>query len=164
MWFIILGFLCIFSNEVSSIDDELPCNFIDSINISAGVLHFNQSILYNGMIFPEEQYAKVNYILTDGTKPTIVEPYFRGCPCKIRPCIRLCCPFGSSVDLTDSKITCSGHKSERSFSDGMRSFSSKIIDENNQSEELDLYQHFAFIDRICKLHFVADDFLLTNVL
>lgn len=158
MWFILIAILCINLNLASLIGDELPCDFVDSINISAGEVHANQSITFNGLLYAQHQYAKVNYILKDGTKPVIVEPYVRGCPCNFRPCMRLCCPFGTFVDAMtpEGRVECSDVETAWSLR-------SEIIDENNQSKALDLTQHFGFVDRICKLHFYADESKLTNV-
>lgn len=156
MWSMLIGFFCISVNEAFLIDRQLPCDFVDSIDISTGIPYTNKSIIFNGMIFPEDQYAKVNYVLKNGTKPIIVEPYVRGCPCNIRPCVRLCCPFGTFVKImtSDGKFECSEH-------DSAWSFGVDVIDKNNQTEIFE--QHFGFVDRICKLHFYADVFKITNV-
>lgn len=160
MWTsMLVGFLCIISvNLAFLIDPELPCDFVDSIDISTGIPHSNKSIIFNGMIFPEDQYAKVNYVLKDGTKPIIVEPYVRGCPCNIRPCIRLCCPFGTFAKIMtpEGSVECSEHETAWSFG-------FDVIDENNQTKIPDPKHHFGFVDRICKLHYYADAFKITNV-
>lgn len=156
IWRILIGIFCINSNEAFFIDRELPCQFVDSIDISAGVYHPNNSITFRGMLFPEHEYAKVNYILNDGIRPVIVEPYVRGCPCNIKPCIRLCCPFGYTSP--EGSLKCI-HNETNTWS----TLHSDIIRENNQSKVLDLSQNFGFVERICKLHYYADDFKIQNV-
>lgn len=158
LWLILTAFLCTSLSVASLIGHKLPCHFVDSLNISAGVSQFNNSIEFNGMVFPENQYAEVNYVLKDG-KPVIVQPtYVRGCPCNIKPCIRLCCPFGTFVKTItpEGSVDCSDH-------DTTWSVHSDIILADNQSTALDLDQHFGFVDRICKLHFYADEFKITHV-
>lgn len=151
--------LCLmFFNEASFVGRNLPCNFIDSIDISSGSLQLNKSILFNGMEFSEDNYAEVNYILRNGTTPIIVKPYVRGCPCNKKSCIRLCCPFGSLVvNVTfNGEFTCSENES-------VTNITGEILLENNQTEILDLPQNFNFIERACKSHFYAVEFQISYV-
>lgn len=151
---LILFLDCVFINGRS-----LPCNFIDSIDISGGNLQSNRSIFFNEIEFSEENYAEVNYILRNGTTSTIVKPYFRGCPCNIKTCIRLCCPFGSfAFNLTSNgEFTCSKNETAKNIK------SQILYENNNRTEILNLPKHFSFIDRACKRHFFADFFQITNV-
>lgn len=74
-----------------SIDgSKLPCFFFDSINITDGVHQSNNSILFDGIDFPSNQYAILDYIIDNG-KRKATKSYFRGCLCRIKPCYRLCC-------------------------------------------------------------------------
>lgn len=140
---------------------ELPCDFFDSIDISAGIHHLNKSITFNGIEYLEQNYAEINYMLNDGNKPIIVKPYARGCSCNIRPCIRLCCPYGSILDTLKfsdgtQKIECRKHAAGWNLK-------SEIIYGNNETTVLKLDQHFAFVDRLCQNHFYAGDFKVTDV-
>lgn len=158
--FLLIGLLCfVLPKQISLVEFNLPCNFIDSINITDGILQSNKSILFNGILFPKDQYAKVNYNKRNGNSAiTIVEPYIRGCPCNIKECIRLCCPFGSFVDSMtfNGEFTCNKNEAAKNIK-------SEILLDNNQTIILDLPQHFSFIDRACKRHFYADDFQITQV-
>lgn len=68
---------------------ELPCHYYDSINITNGIWHQNNSVSFDNTEFPHDQYAEVNYTLDGAKKDT--DPHFRGCLCNIKPCLRLCC-------------------------------------------------------------------------
>lgn len=63
---------------------ELPCRFVDSIDISEGALQLNQSIIFDGVEFTPADYAKVDH---DSINET--EPHTRGCLCNRKPCIRV---------------------------------------------------------------------------
>lgn len=155
IWF----FCCVFINEEFFVSAKVPCNFIDSVNISGGILQFDKSILFDGMIFPVDQYAEVNYILRNGKTPINVKPHIRGCPCSFKACIRLCCPFGSFATnyTSNAEFLCSKNETAKTIK-------RKIFHENNnQSEILDLSKHFSFVDRACKRYYFAHDFQITNV-
>lgn len=144
-------------NDGLLLDHSLPCDFRDSVNISTGMIYSNKSIIFKGIEFAENQYAKVNYIWENGSY-SIVEPYYRGCPCNEKPCVRLCCPYGSFVfDKThDGEFQCREDEAARRIE-------SEIIKENNQTEIISFDQHFGLLDRNCSKHFYADDFQITHV-
>lgn len=157
--FILLALLCcVFYTEASLRRLNLPCHFIDSIDISSGILQSNKSILFNGMEFPEDQYAEVNYVLRNGSKPIVVKPYFRGCPCHIKTCIQLCCPYGSFEESVQENgdIICRKYEAAKNIQ-------SKILFENNRTEIVNLEQQFTFIDRLCKRQYFASEFQITDV-
>lgn len=161
-WLILLQLLCIGWSQ--AFFDELPCNFLDSIDISNGVLQANNSIIYSGIEYQVENYGEINYILNDDMKPIIVKPYFRGCPCQIKSCIRLCCPHGSFVDTIEyiidqqqQNIKCRNHSAATNFI-------AEILHETNKSKTLNLDQHFTYLNRICKNHFFAEEFNITEVI
>lgn len=89
MWLIIviIGLVPINFGDASSVDRELPCHFLDSINITDGALQSDHSIIFGDIKFTENQYSRIDYILDNGTNPITVEPYLRGCLCNIKPCI-----------------------------------------------------------------------------
>lgn len=138
---------------------QLPCHFYDSVNITDGVTHSNGSITFNGTEFSINHYAKIVYTMENGKKPIKVKPYIRGCLCNIRPCIRLCCPHGSFVDemSTNQSIKC--HENEAA-----KTIPIQIIDENNQTNIVNLNEHFAKIERICNRFTIAKNFKVHNVI
>lgn len=142
---------------------ELPCNFLDSIDISNGIMQANNSIIYSGIEYQVKNYGKIDYILNGDQKPITVKPYFRGCPCQIKSCIRLCCPYGSFVDTIEfikdqqqQNINCRNHSAARNIM-------AEIWHESNRSKTLNLDEHFTYVNRICKTHYFADEFNITEV-
>ncbi|XP_031623657.1 G-protein coupled receptor Mth2-like [Contarinia nasturtii] len=86
---IIITFIIV--NEANSIVcSKLPCYFFDSINITDGIHKSDRSILFDGINFPYDQYAVLNYIIDNGERKK-AESHFRGCLCNIKECFRLCC-------------------------------------------------------------------------
>lgn len=69
-------------NEASP-NQTLPCDFLDSYNITDGIRHENGSISFEGVDYPSDLYAAVNYQVVLGRNKSF-EPYVRGCLCKIR--------------------------------------------------------------------------------
>lgn len=74
------------SNAVLS-TQKLPCAFLDSTNITAGLRHENGSISFDGVEYPSNLYAEVDYVIEtneNGSKNVQVEHHIRGCLCEIR--------------------------------------------------------------------------------
>lgn len=114
IWIIIC--IVVFSTNSTN----LPCHFYDSINITDGIRQQNNQILYDGIVFPSNQYAIVNYTEDDGMK-NITEPHLRGCFCNIKqPCHRFCC---SNHQMVDGVI------------DARKNLENKCNEELNQLEE-----------------------------
>lgn len=143
---------------------ELPCNFLDSIDISNGILQSNNSIIHGDIEYQEKNYGEIDYMFNDAMQPITVKPYYRGCPCQIKSCIRLCCPHGSFVDTIEfikdqqqQNINCRNHSAARNFM-------AEILHESNKSKALNLDEHFTYVNRICKTHYYADEFNITKVI
>lgn len=135
----------------SDIFSELPCHFHDSINITDGTLQSNNSLTFNGIDFPENQYAEVNYILENEDDYVEVQPHIRGCLCNRKPCIRLCCPFGSITQNKNEHGNCYPHEAAKNLE-------AQILDENNELKNVRFDQHFSFVDKIpCQQAYVVDD-------
>lgn len=132
---------------------DLPCDFLDSIDINGGEYLSNRTFVYKDMEFPIGQYAKINYTIDNGIERTSVAPYMRGCLCNRRPCIRLCCPFGY-IQVTSRQ--CQPNEAANSI---------KIIADQNQTAEMQKYiDQFVYIHGYpCKrLHFNTD-YIITTV-
>jgi hypothetical protein len=80
------------------LQDFEPCDYIDTINITAGHLDQNGNYHYKGNVFKKEWFAVYDYEYVNVTKRVDVKPHIRGCICKIKPCIRLCCFDPKSSD------------------------------------------------------------------
>lgn len=116
--------------SVVSMSTELPCHFLDSINITNGILQSNKSIVFGGMVYPEGQYAEIDYILNEAGENETVKLHRRGCLCRLKPCIRICCTFLNCPIRTNKS------------SEG---YESLILDENNNSKLVRLDRQFGII-------------------
>ncbi|XP_017001753.3 probable G-protein coupled receptor Mth-like 3 [Drosophila takahashii] len=74
------------------------CDFYDTVNISSAKVLSNGSYEYDGLLIPAEltgMYTTMH--LPDGSKKD-VPSHRRGCVCKLRPCIRFCCPHNHKAN------------------------------------------------------------------
>lgn len=140
------------------IGEMLPCHFLDSIDITDGTLQPDNSVLFNGIEFPKGHYATVNHI-SEGKERVFEEPHMRGCPCFDRPCLRLCCPYGQFVESMEyeEETICREDKLAKNFQ-------AHVTNEQNRSDIISLHQHFGFVHRICKTHYMLDNYTITNVI
>lgn len=135
--------------------DQLPCKYLDSINITDGIRHADDSIEFNGMIFTQDQYARIDYILENGMTHKIVQPYVRGCICRMKSCVRLCCPYGSFYQ----NRTCHRYNNER-----VQRLETAVLDEHKQTKSIILDHHFAYVnDRSCHQRYIADEYQMIYV-
>lgn len=135
---------------------ELPCRYLDSVNITDGIRYSNGSIVSNGVTFHEHQYAEVNFIVENADEKVTVDPHIRGCLCSIKSCARLCCPYGSYMMFSKGKPKCAPHEAAKQLE-------KEVLHEDNSTKLLKLDQHFAFINHMPCEHFFYDDFNLTHV-
>lgn len=153
---VVMLFVLMLQNWMGSVfaNGVLPCDFRDSINITDGKRGSNDTIEFNKLLFYREQYAEINYkfnIKTQLTESTA--PYLRGCPCKIKPCIRLCCPFGTVYN----KRNCTTHEASGDLV-------YEIIDSNKKTKLIHLNEEFSFVyPRLSGKHYTAGDFKITHV-
>lgn len=140
----------------SCANEELPCHFFDSKNITSGTRRWDDSILHDGIIYPKYQYATVDYVL-EKSKNIAVQPYIRGCTCNITPCLRLCCPIGTIHKRENGTMVCRDH-------DAARNFEGKVLHENNETKVLTLDDHFAYVEgHPCKKMYFEDDYQIKHV-
>ncbi|XP_058464529.1 G-protein coupled receptor Mth2-like isoform X3 [Malaya genurostris] len=71
---------------------HLPCDFLDSINITDGVLSRDGSITHDGIRYEAVNFAMVNYSYDASGKKIDAPDYIRGCVCQVKSCVWLCCP------------------------------------------------------------------------
>uniref|UniRef100_A0A182MTR6 Methuselah N-terminal domain-containing protein n=1 Tax=Anopheles culicifacies TaxID=139723 RepID=A0A182MTR6_9DIPT len=70
---------------------SLPCDYIDSLNITDGERLPNGDIRHNGVIYNKTYYREIDYEYEDFATKKYVPKYLRGCLCAVRICVRLCC-------------------------------------------------------------------------
>lgn len=147
VWLIII----INSVQIESAGRELPCNFMDSINITDGTTQHNKSIIFNGITFSEHQYAYVHETKSNQTYP-------RGCLCDMKPCLRLCCPYGSIFERSANGMSsCRNHEAAAQFEN-------EIYAEDPNAKNLLVNHHFGYVDdRPCKDLYSISEYKITKV-
>lgn len=139
IWIII--FMRIFSANCIN----LPCHFYDSINITNGIRQQNNRIVFEGVEFPSNQYAVVDYTEDDGMR-NVTKPHLRGCFCNIkRICYRLCCSNGEITLNDDAKKILTHKCNEELFQ-----LENEVFDESSISITLILGPNIVYFDnKIC---------------
>lgn len=159
---ILIGLISLEWSDATAPAVELPCEFHDSINITNGDVKQSDTLIFDRIKFPKGQYAEVNYTLVNGSERLAARPHFRGCPCNVKACIRLCCPLGSFVDntklISGQRIPCIDHPAARDYQ-------REVFDRNNQSQVVKLDDHFAYtIHTRRKNFYTQQDFQIMNVM
>ncbi|XP_055326296.1 G-protein coupled receptor Mth2-like [Sitodiplosis mosellana] len=153
MWLTFGLFGLLFSSIITIVHGS-PCDFVDSININDGELQSNNSIVFNGIEYPPNQYFSHTVNHTDGSEGVGL----RGCICNIRKCIRLCCPHGSfTISMKKEEVKCEQNEKARNLQ-------TEVRDENGQTKIQNLDQHFGYVDRICNWYYTPEpeDFVITH--
>lgn len=158
MWTIAIAMCILFTidgSHTSSIAPILPCNFYDSINITDGQYGPDGVIVYDGLTYTPNQYAKVNYIWENGKTKIMAHEHIRGCICNIKKCIRTCCPYGK-VWNSDVK-QCESHEFTKDYNH-------LILNEMNEIEEVALNEHFSLVnDRPCEAFYEVENYTILHV-
>ncbi|XP_016946731.1 probable G-protein coupled receptor Mth-like 3 [Drosophila biarmipes] len=70
------------------------CDFFGTVDISSGQKYPNGSYLYDGLLIPADLVGEYNFKLSsNGSK----SKHMRGCVCRLKPCIRFCCPHNHKM-------------------------------------------------------------------
>ncbi|XP_037905125.1 G-protein coupled receptor Mth2-like isoform X2 [Hermetia illucens] len=80
---------------------DQPCNYHESVNITGGKRLSDGSITFEGVNYPLKYIGTWDIKYINLTLPVDAEPHFRGCICKIKTCIRMCCE-GSKAFSNDT--------------------------------------------------------------
>lgn len=143
-WLLMIGFGLLYVNGIDShsVTYDLPCHFLDSINITAGVRQTNGSILYDGILFANGQYSSINYTLEYGQKHIPADSHIRGCLCTHnRTCLRFC-HEAANTDLEH-----------------------EILNAHNRTEMVKLHKQFTIIDNHpCEEMYIADEYQIKHVI
>jgi hypothetical protein len=81
-----------------------PCHFLDTINITAGVKDSSGKYYHDGVTYELGTFAEYNFILEEGVNRVTVDSHIRGCICKYKPCIRVCCRGNQSSFCVKTSI------------------------------------------------------------
>lgn len=145
--------------SVSNASNELPCHELDSVDITDGLRQQDESIMFDNNVYPQDQYATVDYILVNGEKQFDDYVHIRGCACKNKPCIRLCCPKGTYRENNNGTKECVPHHEAQNFY-------AEVLDKYNDKPEIEsLESIFAFVDGYpCKLMNPIENYEITHVM
>lgn len=145
--------------------EDLPCEFQDSINITNDYMQFD-TIKFDNITFHRKHYAKIDYNIVDGAK-TSSPPYFRGCPCFIKTCIQLCCPYGKvnvPKEKTINRLFSPGEYFFCDKNDNAENLDINIMDENNETSTVKLHEQFFFvIPSLYRMSYSSVDFHMKEV-
>lgn len=166
---LIIGILLTFLNFSDAFyinnNNVLPCDFQDSINITNGHVQSDGAIVFDGTTYSKEQFATINYLQTYENKRINVEPHLRGCPCNVRPCIRLCCPLGSFVDLSRLKRGTILQQIPCYDNEAAKNYESEIINQNNHTKTIKLIENFSYVILQSPIKFYKiKNYRITNVM
>lgn len=151
---IVIGLTAVDCRDSLPIRHKLPCDYLDSINITGGALQTDHSIIFNETKFTDDLYGYVNYVYENGTERLPVEWHIRGCLCKIKPCIRLCCQYGMIHErLPDSTKRCR-------YNAAALQFERELSAEDNDVKERLIDHDFGYVDgRPCERMYQADGYI-----
>lgn len=141
--FVTIEFICLNRSDALHVNKVLPCDFQDSINITGGTNETNGSIKFNNIIFSKDEYAKIDYFLISESVRVLTPSYLRGCPCKVRSCIRLCCSLGKIWDRNSSKKI--GEVFPCRNDEAAKRLRSEILDENKEIKVVKLNEIFSYV-------------------
>lgn len=131
------------------LNNQLPCDFLDSINITDGIHRNDQSITFNNITFTRDQYGYVNENGTDRSYP-------RGCICNLKQCVRLCCSYGEIL-TSDPQKRCQPHYKATDFED-------EVLTDDETTKNQFKNKRFSYVhDRPCIQVISADDYRITKV-
>lgn len=130
---------------------NLPCHYFDSINITDGVHQPDGAVIFDGIKFPPNQYAIVDYREDDGVRNSI-EPHLRGCFCNLKSCYRLCC----ANQLIDGVLT----NIDEKCNEELFELENEVNDLSGMFNLALAPSHYFvnFNNQICKQFYVPDDY------
>lgn len=136
----------------SALSMEYSCDFMDSINITGGKLNdIDRSIVYQNRTFTSNQYSWFDFKIIDGSTREAAPNHLRGCPCKIKPCVRLLCPPGFEGFMC------------RNYT-GFVDYTVNVLKGSNRTENVKIFEHFGYVyDRPCEKFLKKSRWNLTEV-
>ncbi|XP_017071690.1 probable G-protein coupled receptor Mth-like 2 [Drosophila eugracilis] len=70
----------------------IGCDFVDTVNITESTKLSNGSYIYEDLLIPDDLTGEYDFILMANGLKEKVDSHIRGCVCKLKTCIRFCCP------------------------------------------------------------------------
>lgn len=119
-------------------EGHYPCAFIDTTNITGSYAMgstMNGSYVHNWTVIPRELVAAYDFVIENGIRLP-AKRHLRACICRLRPCVRFCCPGGQFYDL--EKRRCSADDAK------VPDYSRMSVELHNGTQlELELATHFS---------------------
>ncbi|XP_039492151.1 probable G-protein coupled receptor Mth-like 11 isoform X1 [Drosophila santomea] len=81
--------------------DISDCDFFDTVDLTHSFKFANGSYRYEDLVIPARLTGEYDYRILDGGTREEVSRHVRGCICKLRPCIRLCCHHKKLMSITE---------------------------------------------------------------
>ncbi|XP_055317784.1 G-protein coupled receptor Mth2-like [Sitodiplosis mosellana] len=147
-WRIFCLLVIVINTTVSKRYDKLPCEFLESVNITGGKFQADDSIIFENIAYTK--YAYLTHVLENGTTSRKTNSYLRGCIPENRPFIRLLCPFGTTGE------DCPSYQNVRNLKHAV-----KFDGQNKQNLTLDHYFGFLF-DQPCPDLFDERDYQILH--
>lgn len=151
------------SNALFAANKVLPCDFQDSINITDGTRELDGSIKFNNISFARDQYAEINYFQISETVRIFSPSYYRGCPCNVKTCIRLCCSLGKIWDRNSSRKM--GELFPCRTDEMAKRLVNEIIDGNRDAKMVELNKQFSYVIPVMpRNYYVMKTYQITQVI
>ncbi|XP_026847314.1 probable G-protein coupled receptor Mth-like 8 [Drosophila persimilis] len=121
-----------------------PCAFIDTANIT-GSFGTDGSYVHNWTVIPRNLVAAYDFVIENGIRVPAAK-HLRGCVCKLKPCVRFCCPEGEIYDL--ERRQCLTPSIDHQPPPGQTHFEVQML--NGSLQELELRSRFSiYVDTPC---------------
>lgn len=92
---------CVVASSIHHEEGHYPCAFIDTTNITGSYAMgstMNDSYIHNWTVIPRELVAAYDFIIQNGIRLP-AKRHLRACMCRLKSCVRFCCPSGQFYDL-----------------------------------------------------------------
>ncbi|KAH8369636.1 hypothetical protein KR093_000405 [Drosophila rubida] len=105
---------------------EEACPFVDTVNISGSYSTATDSSLHgayvhNWTVVPRELVTLYDFVIENGQRVPAA-PHLRACLCRLRPCVRFCCPAGQLYQLQSRRCLDPDHTHQQQQQQQLASF------------------------------------------
>lgn len=83
-----------------NVESQYDCDFFSTVNITDGKHNLDGSVTYYGITYSKEDIKEYNHIYLNQYNRIDAYKHIRGCICKYKICINLCCDYGESINVT----------------------------------------------------------------
>ncbi|XP_055527182.1 G-protein coupled receptor Mth2-like [Wyeomyia smithii] len=72
-------------------ESKLPCDFLDSVDITDGVKTSDGKKEHEGIIYEPQNYGTLEYVYDSSGQKVQASNHVRGCVCRVKSCFYMCC-------------------------------------------------------------------------